>query len=298
MESRVLIIDLLAVLHAVKFSLGKHRLSNKDKPTFVIYGFLLKLNFLLRKTKASVVVYALDSDTSKRKKIYSVYKEKRKQNRTDKQIELDNLALPQFKEISGHVIPKLGYRNVFGAEGFEADDVIGRVCKDYKDEQIAICSSDHDMYQLLTNNVCMINAKTNNWYTINHFINEYGIKPNMWKRVKAIGGCSSDGVKGVPIPQPDPTKKQMHVAEKGALNYIKGETASTTKAHQAIESREGKDVINRNKSLVILPFRGTPKFTIRPDHPKELGLRHICEEYGFKSITNDIERWKKILRLR
>lgn len=298
MNQRILLIDTSAVLHAVKFSLGKHRLSHKEKSTFVIYGFLLKLQFLLRKTRANVVVYATDSDTSHREKIYSIYKEKRKLNKTEEQIALDKIALPQFKEIINHVIPALGYRNVFGADGFEADDVIGRICKDYKEEEIIICTSDQDMYQLLNDTTCIIEARKNSYYSERDFRREYDIAPKMWKRVKAIGGCNSDNVKGVPIPQPDPDKKQMHVAEKGALNFLKGKTGENTKAYKAIVSKAGIKVIKRNKRLVILPFKDTPSFSIRPDRPKELGLVRICEEYGFKSILSDMKTWKQVLRLR
>ena len=296
--SRILILDTMSVLHVVKFSLGKTRLTDKDKNTFIIHGFLQKLNFLLRKTSASICVYALDSKTSKRRELYSIYKAKRNQNRTEKQIALDKLAAPQFEKIINHVLPTMGHRNLFGKEGFEADDAIGSVCKKYKNDQIVICTTDHDMYQLLSNNVCIINAKTNNYYTITDFKREFDIEPKMWKRVKAIGGCSSDNVKGVPIPQLDSTKKQRHVAEKGALNYIKGQTASTTKAHKAIESRKGKNIINRNKSLVILPFKGTPEFNIRPDHLKLNRFTDMCEEYEFKTILSNMDRWKSALKLR
>lgn len=297
MKQRILLIDTHAILHHVKFSIGKQRLSNKEKPTFVIYGFLLKLHFLLRKTNANVVVYAIDSSTSKRKEIYAEYKEKR-QNKTEQQKALDALAMPQFKEVKEYVIPELGYRNIFSADGFEADDIIGRICKTYKNSEIVICTSDQDMYQLLTKNVVMFNIKTNKYYTVSDFEKEYKIEPKMWKRIKAIGGCSSDCVKGVPIPQSDPSKKQMCVAEKGALNYILGDMKPTTKAFQAIESRKGKDVINRNKKLVIIPFKNTPEFKIKPDRPSAKGLKIICKEYGFNSILNDFNYWRKTLRLR
>ena len=161
-----------------------------------------------------------------------------------------------------------------------------------------MCTTDHDMYQLLTNNVCIMNAKTNNYYTITDFEREFSIEPKMWKRVKAIGGCTSDNVKGVEIPKADPSKKQMHVAEKGALNYLTGKMKSTTKAFKAIESRAGKDIINRNKALVILPFKGTPEFNIRPDHLKLKGFTDICKKYNFKSILSDMEKWKSTLRMR
>lgn len=298
MNQRILILDTSAILHQVKFSLAKHKLSNKEKPTFVIYGFLLKLSFLLKKTKSNVVVFATDSLSSKRKKMYAEYKEKRSQNKTEQQIALDKLAYPQFDEIINYVIPKLGYRNVFGAEGFEADDVIGRVCKTYKDSEIIICTTDQDMYQLLKNNVAIFDIRINNWFTEKSFKTKFGIEPKMWKRVKAIGGCSSDNVKGVPIPQPDPTKKMRHVAETGALNFIIGKMNPNTQAYKAIVSKAGKQVINRNKKLVILPFKDTPEFPIRPDHPRRSGFIDVCEKYDFKSLLSDMDYWKNTLRLR
>lgn len=287
MENRILIIDCNAVLHSVKFSLAKHRLSNNEKPTFVIYGFLLKLQFLLRKTRANVIVYALDSSTSKRKEIYNIYKEKRVKNKSDEQIALDEISYPQFAQVTNFVLPTIGYKNIFGAEGFEADDVIGSICKKYKDEEIVICTTDQDMYQLLTDNVCMFDSRKNNWYTKKDFKKEYGIEPKMWKRVKAIGGCSSDNVEGVP-----------GVGEKTVIKYITGNLPTHHKTYQAIKSKKGRKIINRNKSLVILPFKGTPEFIIRQDWLTQSGLERVCEKYGFDSIISDWRSWVNILRLR
>lgn len=296
---RILILDLAAVMHGIKYRIGKGRLTKADEKTFIIYGFLFKLNALIHKSKAQVVVYALDSKTSKRRQLYDLYKENRTDDKkTEDQKRLDNLAYPQFDEIINYVLPTLGCMNMFGEEGFEADDVIGRICKSYPDNQIIICTTDHDLYQLLTPNVCILNAKTDTFFSITSFEKTYGIEPKIWKRVKAIGGCVSDNVKGVPIPQPDQTKKQRHVAETGALNYLKGKTKPTTQAHKAIESRAGKDVINRNKSLVILPFRGTPEYKIRPDRMKKKGLIRIAEKYGFKTVISDIDFWVSSLKLK
>jgi 5'-3' exonuclease len=295
--NRILVIDFKALGHAVKFSLGKGRLAYDEKPTFLIYGFLLKLKFLMSKTRANIVVFALDSEKSLRKEIYADYKSNRQSKPPHVQA-LDELAFPQFDLLEESVLPKIGYRNLFKVEGYEADDIIGSICKKYKGSQIVVCTSDHDMYQLLTDLVCIFDIKKNKYYTITNFEEEFGMEPKMWKRVKAIGGCSSDTVKGVPIPQPDPTKKQQHVAEKGAINYLKGLTKPTTKAYQAIESREGKDVINRNKRLVILPFRGTPEFEVLPDRLSKSGLIEVCREFGFKSIIRDIKSWTRTLGLR
>jgi len=297
MKNRIFLFDLYSVLHTIKFSLGKQRLSDTEKSTFVIHGFLLKLNYLLRKTGAKTVVYALESNRSLRKEKYSLYKEYT-HKKTEQQKALDKLAFSQFQEIIEYVLPTIGYQNLFSADGYEADDVIGRICKSYKDNQIVICSTDHDMYQLLTDNTAIFNPKKNIWYTKTKFKNEYGLEPRMWKRVKAIGGCSSDNIKGVPIPQSDPSKKQQHVAEKGALNFLLGKMNPKTKAYKAIISREGKKVINRNKELVILPMKGTPEFEIKPDILSEAGLKEVCEKYGFTTIMDDLNTWRHILGLR
>lgn len=187
--NRILIVDFMAVAHLVKYGMMKTRIPEEDKGSFIIYGFFLKLNFLLKKTRANQVVFALDSKTSKRKEIYSPYKEKRKQNKTEKQIELDRLAYPQFEKLTDYILPEIGYRNLFSAEGFEADDIIGKICKKYKNDEIIICSADQDFYQLLTKKVCMLNPRTNNYYTIADFKKEYKIKPKIWKRIKSTGGC-------------------------------------------------------------------------------------------------------------
>lgn len=299
MKQRILLLDTSSVMHAVKYSLGKYKLSNNDKPTFVIYGFIMKLQYMIKKIRPNVVVFTTDSDSSIRKKIEPSYKEKRHTNKTKEQEALDALAYPQFAELENYVIPTLGYRNVFGAKGYEADDILAQVCKDYPNCEIIMVTNDKDMYQCLRLNVATFDPKHNKYFTLADFKKKYGIEPKMWKRVKAIGGCNSDEVKGVPIPQDDPDKKQMHVAEKGALNYILGLTKPHTKAHKAIESKEGKQRINRNKKLVILPLRSTPHFKILPDHPKRKGLMEVCKKYNFKSVTSDkvtFNEWCKNLR--
>jgi hypothetical protein len=241
-------------------------------------------------------VYAIDSKYSKRKKIYKYYKEKRHKNKTDEQIALDKIAYPQFETVEEYILPTIGYRNRFKVKGLEADDIIASICKTYKDSEIIIITTDQDLYQLLTDNICIFNTKTNSYFTNYDFKEKYGIEPKIWKRIKAIGGCSSDCVKGVPIPQPDPTKKQMHVAEKGALNFIKGNMKCTTKAYKAIVSPEGKKIINRNKKLVILPFRGTPKFKLHPDRISKNGILKVARRYNMRSIMEDIDDWYYTLR--
>lgn len=291
---RILLIDSSSVLHAVKFG-GPKKLKTKEKSTYIIFGFLMKLRAMMKRTYADTVVFACDTarEDSLRKKRYPTYKEGRDDSKkTPEQLELDAIAFPQFNEVIEKVVPELGYNNVFKFKGFEADDVIGKICKKYKLADIIIVTSDHDMYQLLTDNVCIMHPSTSQYFTKKMFVEKYGIEPKMWKRVKCMAGCDSDNVAGIP-----------GVGELTALRFIRGELPEfcacgkkRTKVYEKLTSREGKDIINRNKHLVILPFRNTPECIIEDDKVTGKKIKKVAKVYGFKSIKSDISGWKRALR--
>ena len=296
-NQKILLIDTSSILHAVMYSLGKEKLSHEDKPTFVIYGFLFKLRLLLKMSYPGNVVFAVDSRKSLRKKMYPKYKEKR-QNKTPEQLALLNLARPQFELIQNELLAELGYKNVFEAEGYEADDVIARICKDYSQCEIDIVSDDKDLYQLLSENIAIIKAKSDVYYTYEDFIEDYNLDPYLWRGVKSIGGCTSDNVQGVQIPDDNGGWSKRGVGEGTALKYLRKELPHHHKSYVAIRSKQGKETIARNKKLVILPFKGTPKFKIMPNRVQLDSLVNICERFGFKSILSDLHDWKMILRAR
>ncbi len=304
LKRKILLFDTSSVLHAAKHSLGKSMLSKDDKYTFVIYGFMLKLHAIFTKEYYDIVIFALDSKSSVRKDFYSEYKENRsKAKKTAEQIKLDELARPQFKEVIDYLLPTLGYKNRFIAEGLEADDVIASICHKYRKDEIAIISTDKDLYQLITNNIYILDSRTHYTLNINDFRKKYNIEPKMWKRVKAYGGCVTDNVKGLPIPQSDEAikkgTKQRHIGEKNALNYIHNKIGTHTLAYKAFTQPSAKSIIIRNKRLTLLPHRGTPEFNVLPDNRmSKKGLKQIIDKYAFKSIKYDMQSYCKAFRLK
>lgn len=280
--------------------MAKSLLSSKNKPTFIMYGFLIKMHSILSKYYFDIVVYAYDSDTSVRKLLYAEYKENRSNDKkSDKDKALDAIAYPQFETVRDEIIPAIGWRNRFLFDGFEADDIIGKICKKYKKDTITILSNDGDLYQLLNNRVVILNPKNMRFFNASDFIDEYGMEPKMWKRVKAYGGCSTDNVKGLPIPGSFRKGKQVHVAQRGAINYVLGKTPKTHKAYQAFVVPENKKILERNKKLVILPHRDTPDVKIMPDNKlSQSGLRSIAEKYEFNSVLFDFKSYVKSFKLR
>jgi 5'-3' exonuclease len=287
LHHRILLIDNSPVMHVLKHSTDFKRLKKNEVNSYIIINYLFRLQFLIKKVKPTVCVFALDAGESKRKEIFPAYKEKRKKTKKKpEQIELDKIAYPQFNEIENKVLPTLGFKNIFKTNGFEADDIIARICKDNKSSDIFIVSNDEDLYQLLTNTVCIINARTNKFFTKQDFIKKYRIQPNDWKKAKSLAGCISDEVPGIP-----------GVGIPTVINYLNNELPTHYKTYQKIKNPKYYDLIMRNKRLVVLPFEGTPEYEIDFENkPTKKGIQKVAERYNFLPMKKDFKFWYKILR--
>jgi 5'-3' exonuclease len=302
---RILILDTSALLHAAKHSVGKAKLSHNEQYTFVIFGFLFKLRSILIHTRPDVIAFALDGKTSLRKQLYySQYKGNR--DDSDKSVEeqkFNEIARQQFTIVQEEIIPELGYKNIFKAEGFEADDIIGSICKTHGNSnigtsnEICIVTTDSDMFQLIRENIVILNPKTYTYLTMSGFEKKYNIgHPNMWKRVKVYSGCSTDNVPGIIV---HGTKTLRRVGIKSVINYLQNKLKPTSNIYKAFTDPRNKKDINRNKLLTILPLKNTPEFRIvKDDKLSRSALLKICAKYRFKSIEEDIEDFCKVLKLR
>lgn len=286
LNHRILLLDNSAVMHVLKHAIDYKRLKKNELSSYIIINYLFRLQFLMKKAKPSVCVFARDSRTSKRQKILPEYKQKRKQNKKPEQIEHDKIAYPQFTEIETVLLPLLGYKNIFISKGLEADDIIAKICKENKYSEIIIVTTDEDLYQLLSNTVCILNAKTNKFFTKQDFIKKYGIQPNDWKKVKSVAGCKSDNVPGI-----------VGVGEKTVINYLTGNLPNHYKTYQKIKDKKNVPLVLRNKKLVCLPFEGTPSFNIDFQNvPTRKGIQKAGDRYNFSPIKKDFKHWVKVLR--
>lgn len=167
------------------------------------------------------------------------------------EIGLRNALAIHLLDLKDELLPMLGCRNVFCDRHFEGDDIIASLCKySLKGKSTAvIISNDKDMYQLLAPHISVFAG--NKTVTANSFMAEWGVKPSMWADIKAIAGCPSDNITGVP-----------GVGEISAAKYLKYELLPDSKKYKAITIC-GQPIINQNLKLVKLPFAGTPKFKLK-----------------------------------
>lgn len=279
-----LLIDAHAICHAEKHSLDF--LSYEEKKVGVIFGFLRQLLSLSKTFNCGNFIFAWDSRESVREQLFSGYKYKRKnKTKTPEERKEDNIAYDQFNIVREEVLPTIGFKNNFQFEGYEADDIIAKICFTYPQKEIKIISSDEDLYQLLSKNISMYSIKKKQSYTVANLWKDYRVTPSQWGEVKAISGCTTDEVPGVP-----------NVAEITASKYVTKKLPRHLKTYQAIESNHA--LIERNRPLVVLPFHSTPNVLLHKQD--DLSLKNfimIAQRYGFQSFMNEkaLQDWKKYI---
>ena len=275
-----IIIDSNYLGHRARHSRGG--LSYESKGTGVIFGFLSDILNFHSMFKHGDFVFCWDSKKSVRKHRYPWYKLRPALSDEDRESLQD--AMRQFDLLRDEILPAMGFRNIILAPGYESDDIFAHIVLKWEGAFV-IVTADGDILQLL--NHCRIyNPGTGKMMTASRFKNEYGILPSQWVRVKAIGGCKSDLIPGVP-----------RVGEVTAINYLKGELKKTKKVYADIISDEGKAIEDRNTWLVKLPIE---EFDIPDKVENEFsmeGFLEVCTKYGMDSFLelDTLRRWESLL---
>lgn len=253
-------------------------LSFREVHTGVAFGFFRELVNLQSLHGASRVVFAFDHGKGLRARDFpqANYKRKRRpENLTRQEQSIRAELQKQIRYLRLNYLPSLGYRNVYYKFGYEADDIIASVCLDLpaRDEAI-IVSADKDLFQLLSERVCIYNPHQKKATTLESFQRDFGVSATQWVDVKAIAGCGTDEVVGV-----------AGIGEKTAAKFLNGTLKPDSKAHQAIVN--GNAIWKRNRPLVQLPYPGVPKYKYRKDRVTRKRWRRVMESLGMNSLLDD-----------
>jgi len=181
-------------------------------------------------------------------------------------------------------------------DGNEADDVIyNLISKVFVDEDILICSNDKDFYSLLSNRV-----KIWNWDELlsdKWFLNEYGIAPADWLKVRSLSGDHSDnipGVSGIGI------KKALDIVKSG--KYDEYTSRDDVKLYFKLLNFLDIDLDLLEKSLIVKEFN---RFKImqlfefcKIDYSYYTSLLNFCRKSRVRSLKlsyflSGIENCKK-----
>ena len=269
--NRIAVLDVSYLCQRARFTTGA--LSHEGTRTGVVFGFLKNMRILSDALAVDIFVFAFDGGRSKRTEICSTYKANRDPGvlTPEERLELADYHT-QVRNLREDLLPKIGYKNLFYAPGFEGDDIIAQVCADesVRGNTCIIISTDHDLYQCLNDRVSIYNPTSKEEMKVLDFVDQYGVAPTLWHQVKAIAGCGSDNVIGV-----------KGVGEKTAVRYLKGELKPALKTYRDIENSE--HLIAENKKLVKLPFKDTPHFEIQADVISVRGWNEVEASIGLRA---------------
>ena len=226
-REHLLLIDGMALLFRSFYATAPRWMMNsRGMPTNAVRGVIKHIEAVTNALQPTHVVCCWDmGSTTFRTEWFPDYKA----NRGEPPCEL----VPQF-DLAKEVVAMLGIPNI-GVLGAEADDCIGSLVKQYRDEmRISIVTGDRDLFQLLSKHVTvyLLAKGIGNYeaYTLERFIKEKGIQPHQLIDVKALMGDASDnypGVRGI-------GEKQAFklIQQYGSIEGIIENLANLTKAQQ------------------------------------------------------------------
>lgn len=246
----------------------------------VIFGFLHAVVSAQQLHQTHRTVFCFDYGHGKRYNMLNGYKSSRKKKYKDwtrsERTERQKLNL-QIEQLRAYLLRRIGWRNVLFQEGYEADDLIASVCLHSikaKDKAI-IVSSDTDLYQLLSGNVHLWNPHKSQAFTLASFRTKYGIEPGRWAEVKALAGCNTDDVPGIP-----------GVGEKTAAKWVAGKLKVGSKAFEKVLLGVA-EATERNLPIVRLPLQGTNTFRLKKDRITISKWREHCLQLGMHSLISN-----------
>lgn len=248
----------------------------------VIQGFLVQLRKLAYKCGTNKFIFTFDSKPYHRTKLFPEYKSTRAtegrakhERRISKWGPPPQLKKPIFDLIQNKVLPKIGFKNIFSKEGYEADDIIASIVKTYSKHvpygSLVVVSTDKDLYQLLDH--CIIYHFKSGELTREVFAKRYPFPPKVWPYFRALTGDASDAIPGIKSVGPD-----------RAIHFLTKSIGKSGKVYERIVSPEGKDIVRRNLKLMTLPWGGVGTFPLKRDKLSISALIDLANRLQFDHL--------------
>lgn len=173
--------------------------------------------------------------------------------------------------------------HIFGAQGYEADDILAQLAGNYSDNgaTVDVYSADKDLLQIVTGDINVISTATRQKYTPDAVREKFGVDPDQVPDLLALIGDKSDnivGIKGVGV-----KTAAAWISEAGSLGAILAKPEALPEKYARFVSviSDGKEQISKNYKLVQLL---TDAPNINPEEIMETKERRTLEP-----VADDIE---------
>lgn len=298
MVERVFLIDAMAMIYRAYFAMiSRPLITRAGKNTSAIYGFVATLLKIIEEEKPEHLAVCFDTEKPTfRHNMFPSYKAQRQEIPSDMPWQIEKI-----KEII-----KAFNISLLEKDGYEADDVIGTICKKAESEN-ALCymvTPDKDFMQLITEKTFQYKPTRSSYGTKvieaeiidkQGVLQKLGVTPDKVIDVLALMGDASDNIPGV-----------RGVGEKTAVSIIQ-EFGSIENLYANIEKvtkeklRETllkyKDDAFLSKKLVTINTNVPLDFSF---HELKIGkidfqkIKRIFDDLEFKELLKKIEASKQL----
>ncbi|MFA6238798.1 MAG: DNA polymerase I [Bacteriovorax sp.] len=189
-KKRLIIVDVSNFIFRAYFAIQRPMTSPTGVPTKAVYGVQSMMLKMLSEHKPTHIFLARDTKGgSFRNKIYPDYKANRSAPPED--------LIPQFPLIDRLI--NLMNLPTFSHDEYEADDIIGSACVQWKDkfDEIFIASGDKDLMQFVGGNIKMLDTMKDKLYTPEDVEEKMGVRPDQIVDYLSIVGDASDNIPGM-----------------------------------------------------------------------------------------------------
>lgn len=255
--------------------------TSKGFPTNAVYGFASMIFKFLKDYNPEYLGIVFDTkEKTFRDEIYPLYKANRGAPPEDLVPQFDRI----FEVVDAFNIPQ------FRVEGFEADDVMGTIAKDYERRgmDVVLVTGDKDFCQLVSDRVTLLDTMKNKETRVDDVIEKYGVPPEIVTDVFALMGDQVDNIPGI-----------KGIGEKTAIGLMKtfGSLDNLLRNTDELAERQRK-LITEKKDDALL---SKELVTIKTDMDLDMALdkfkyegfdkgklRGIFEELEFKNLLKEL----------
>ncbi len=283
-NTKIVIIDSFALIFRAYYAYPPTLTLADGTQINAVYGFASLFLDVLLKFKPTHVIAVYESETpTVRASEFSEYKANRK--------ETDNELIAQIplvkKLLESFDVP------VINVNGYEADDVVGTLAKQFDGHEIIIVTGDQDLFQLVKSNTSVYLAgrsfSESKLYKSAEVFSKLGITPSQVTDYKALCGDPSDnipGVKGI-----GKTTAQKLIAEYESIEniYSKIDDIKGTVQKKLVD---GYDMALKSKQLATIICDVPLSFRLEKGLFKTIDVNHIKKvfaEYRFKSLEKKLD---------
>ncbi|MDR2868046.1 MAG: DNA polymerase I, partial [Bacteroidales bacterium] len=288
MTKKLFLIDAMGLIYRAYYAMVRSpRITSQGVNTSALFGFTNSLYEVLQKEKPTHIAVAFDTHSPTVRHVdFAAYKANRQATPED-----IIHSVPQIKNLlEAWNIP------VIEKDGYEADDIIGTLCKqaEIAGFEVYMMTSDKDYGQLVSDHIFMYKpakfGQPTEVVDVAKICEKYAIqKPEQLIDILGLMGDASDNIPGVP--NIGEVKAKKLIAQFGSIEniYQNIQLVDNDKTRQTLIDNQEQAMMSKSLATIILDVPIVVDFeAMTYQDPDKTRLQELFQEWEFKTLGSRI----------